>query len=110
MPIDDEKLGLTIESAATILRAETVAPVGNQDDRLCTSCAAAKALKSTARLMDRSEADRYLALLTTQVEWLINTGQVVPIRIRGEERFDRRDLDLLIETYKQTAMRRNGSC
>lgn len=32
--------------------------------------------------------------------------QILAIRIAGEERFDLRDLERLIETYKSTAQRR----
>jgi hypothetical protein len=74
----------------------------------CAACVAAKVLSSTPRLMSRSDADRYLALSTDEVGWLIKTGQITVIRIRGQERFDRRDLDLLIETYKKTATRRSS--
>ena len=108
MPLDDEGLVPAVGSMARTLQSETVGPVGIENDRLCVRCAAA--LTSTPRLMDRSNADRYLALSTDQLEWLIRTRQITPIRIRGEERFDRRDLDLLIESYKGTAKRRMGKC
>lgn len=73
---------------------------------LCSRCAAASASIFATRLMTRSDVDRYLALAPDQVEWLIKTGQITVVRMRGEDRFDRRDLDLLIETYKKTAQRR----
>jgi hypothetical protein len=47
-----------------------------------------------------------LQLNPEQVQFLINTQQIVRIRIAGEERFDTRDLDRLIDTYKATALRR----
>ena len=56
--------------------------------------------------MTRSEVDLYLALSHDQVQSLINTRQITLIRIKGEDRSDSRDLDLLIETYKKTAQRR----
>jgi hypothetical protein len=40
------------------------------------------------------------------VQSLINTRQITVIRMKGEDRFDSRELDLLIETYKKTAQRR----
>ena len=106
IPLDDEGLGPAVGSMARTMQSEIVGPVGIENDRLCARCAAA--LTSTPRLMDRSNADRYLALSTDQLEWLIKTRQITPIRTRGEERFDRRDLDLLIEAYKRTALRRVG--
>jgi hypothetical protein len=73
---------------------------------LCQSCVATKAWVRAKRLMARSEVDRYLALSCDQVQSLINTRQITVIRIKGEDRFDSRELDLLIETYKKTAQRR----
>ncbi len=77
-----------------------------QNITLCPTCAATTAWVRAKRLMTRSEAELYLALLHDQVQSLINTRQITVIRIKGEDRFDSRDLDLLIETYKQTARRR----
>jgi len=37
---------------------------------------------------------------------LANTRQLTPFRIAGVERFDSRDLDKLIDAYKETARRR----
>lgn len=73
---------------------------------LCQSCVATKAWVRAKRLMARSEVDRYLALSFDQVQSLIKTRQLTVIRIKGEDRFDSRELDLLIETYKKTAQRR----
>ena len=73
---------------------------------LCQSCVETKAWVRAKRLMARSEVDRYLALSFDQVQALINTRQITVIRIKGEDRFDSRELDLLIETYKKTAQRR----
>lgn len=58
------------------------------------------------RLFARNEVEVYLALATEKVQFLVDTGQLTAIRIRGEERFDVRDLDMLVETYKMTAKRR----
>jgi hypothetical protein len=73
---------------------------------LCQSCGATKAWVRAKRLMTRNDVVRYLALSYDQVQSLINTHQITLIRIRGEDRFDSRELDLLIETYKKTAQRR----
>jgi hypothetical protein len=58
------------------------------------------------RLLIRNEVLAVLQLSEDQVQSLINTRQLVSIRIAGEERFDSRDLDQLIDTYKATASRR----
>lgn len=58
------------------------------------------------RLLLRAEALSYLQLEDEQLQTLINTRQITPIRIAGVERFDRNDLDELINTYKTTASRR----
>ena len=73
---------------------------------LCPSCLATKEWVRAKRLMTRSEVDRYLDLSRDQVQSLIATRQITLIRIKGEDRFDSRELDLLIETYKKTAQRR----
>jgi hypothetical protein len=73
---------------------------------ICRSCGATNPWSPSRRLMSRSEVDRYLALSSDQVQSLINTRQITVIRVKGEERIDSRDLDLLIETYKATAKRK----
>lgn len=60
----------------------------------------------TRRLLMRAEVLWLLHLEEEQVQFLINTRQLVPIRIAGEERFDTREIDRLIDTYKSTATRR----
>lgn len=70
------------------------------------ACASRAPWVRDRRLMTRSEAELYLALSHDQTQSLINTRQIILIRIQGEDRFDSWDLDLLIETYKQTAHRR----
>ena len=58
------------------------------------------------RLLTRHEALRRLHLSDEQFQLLINTRQITVIRITGEECFDSRDLDQLIDSYKATAARR----
>jgi hypothetical protein len=58
------------------------------------------------RLLIRQEALGLLQLSDEQLQLLVNTRQVTVIRIAGEERFDSRDLEQLIESYKTTASRR----
>jgi len=73
---------------------------------LCEACAATKGWVRAKRLLTLDEAAEYLALTPEQVQWLVNTRQLTLLRIRGEDRFDSRDLDLFIDHYKQTALRR----
>jgi hypothetical protein len=58
------------------------------------------------RLLLRAEALSYLKLDDEQLQTLINTRQITPVRIAGVERFDLNDLDQLINEYKTTASRR----
>ena len=58
------------------------------------------------RLLLREDVIRLLQLNNDQVQLLINTRQINPIRIAGMERFDSQDIDQLIESYKTTASRR----
>ena len=58
------------------------------------------------RLLLRAEALSYLQLDDEQLQTLINTRQITPVRIAGVERFDLNDLDQLINEYKTTASRR----
>lgn len=58
------------------------------------------------RLYTGTELPALLRLTPEQVDRLINTGQLRPIRICGEVRFDSRELDELVETYKQIAQRK----
>lgn len=57
-------------------------------------------------LLTRQEAMWLLHLSDEQLQFLINTKQITVLRIAGEERFDSRDLETLIESYKTTASRR----
>jgi len=58
------------------------------------------------RLLLRGEIVSLLQLPDDKVQQLVDTQQLLPIRIAGEERFDSRDLHQLIEVYKATASRR----
>jgi hypothetical protein len=63
------------------------------------------------RLLVRTEIVSLLQLPDEKVQQLVDTRQLLPIRIAGEERFDSKDLFQLIDAYKITAARRptNGS-
>ncbi|WP_183812397.1 hypothetical protein [Tunturibacter empetritectus] len=63
-------------------------------------------LRDERRLLLRSDIESLLQLPEEKVQQLINTRQITALRIAGEERFDSRDLDQLIESYKSTAERR----
>lgn len=58
------------------------------------------------RLMVREEVLAVLQLSDDKFQQLINTRQLLALRIAGEERFDSLDLYRLIEAYKSTASRR----
>ena len=58
------------------------------------------------RLLLRTEIVSLLQLPDEAVQQLIETRQITPIRIIGEERFDSKDLYQLIDLYKRTAERR----
>lgn len=61
---------------------------------------------SGRRLLQRADVLSLLQLDDAKVQWLIDTTQLRPIRLAGEERFDSQDLYRLIEAYKSTASRR----
>ena len=58
------------------------------------------------RLLIRDEVLFLLHLSDEQVQQLINTRQLTPFFITGEERFDSRDVYRLIESYMSAASRR----
>ena len=62
--------------------------------------------QSERRLMLRAEIVSALQLPDEKVQQLVDTRQLLPIRIAGEERFDSADLCRLIDSYKTTATRR----
>lgn len=61
------------------------------------------------RLLTRDQVVEILALSHDAVRQLIDTRQLTPIRISGEERIDSLDVDGLINTYKRTATRHVGT-
>ena len=58
------------------------------------------------RLLLREEVLSNLQLPEEKIQQLIDTRQITVIRISGEERFDSKDIDQLIDFYKATAARR----
>jgi hypothetical protein len=59
------------------------------------------------RLLQRAELMALLQLPEPKIQWLIDTHQIQALVFcEGEERFDSRDVDQLIETYKQIAVRK----
>ena len=64
---------------------------------------------SDRRLYQAMELPEVLQLSQEQIDWLINTDQLHPIRIAGEVRFDSRELDALIDTYLQISKRKKAN-
>ncbi|MFB3813099.1 MAG: hypothetical protein ACE14L_03230 [Terriglobales bacterium] len=63
-------------------------------------------IQSERRLYQAGELPEILHLTPETIDWLVNTGQLNPIRIAGETRIDSREVDALIDTYKQIAKRK----
>lgn len=63
-------------------------------------------MQQERRLLLRTEIVSLLQLPDDQVQQLVDTRQLLPIRIAGQERFDSKDLYQLIEAYKRTAERK----
>jgi len=61
---------------------------------------------SDRRLLNREQVLLLLQLSEESVQELINTRQLTPILIQGNERFDSRDVYHLIDSYMSTAARR----
>lgn len=57
------------------------------------------------RLLKRDEVIEMLNVSAENLQQLIATRQLTPIRIAGNERFDSWDIDGLIDSYRRTAMR-----
>jgi hypothetical protein len=64
--------------------------------------------QSDRRLYQSMELPGVLQLSQEQIDFLVRTGQLNPIRIAGEVRFDSRELDALIDTYLQIAKRKTS--
>lgn len=62
---------------------------------------------SERRLFQPTELPSVLQLSQEQIDWLTSTGQLNPIRIAGELRYDSREVDALISTYTQISKRKN---
>jgi hypothetical protein len=58
------------------------------------------------RLLRKTDLMALLQLPEPQIKWLVDTQQIRTILLCGEERFDSRELDRLIQTYKQIAERK----
>ncbi len=58
------------------------------------------------RLYRPEELPTVLQLSEDQCQWLTRTGQLNPLTICGETRYDSADVAALIETYKQVAKRK----
>jgi hypothetical protein len=60
------------------------------------------------RLLLRADVMAVLQLPEPKVQWLLDTHQLHALFLcEGEERIDSREVDQLIETYKQIAVRKD---
>lgn len=99
-----------IELSPQQCEANRISNVQTREKCLVAGSATCPTGQATCRrqLLIRSEVLRLLHLQGYQVQKLIDTRQLTAIRIVGEERFDSRDVDGLIESYKSTAARRGN--
>jgi len=58
------------------------------------------------RLLTTADLISILQLPEQKLRWLIDTRQIHPFHLCGEERFDSRDIEALIRTYKQVSERK----
>ncbi|HEY2470146.1 MAG TPA: hypothetical protein VGI45_20265 [Terracidiphilus sp.] len=58
------------------------------------------------RLLTAADLIAILQLSEPKVRWLIDTKQIQPFLLCGEERFDAREVDALIRTYRQISERK----
>ncbi|HYD16539.1 MAG TPA: hypothetical protein VEB03_00890 [Candidatus Nanoarchaeia archaeon] len=59
------------------------------------------------RLHNIDEVSEMLRLNQDDIQWLVDdTGQIVPVRFRGNELFDSKDIWACVDTYKTVARRR----
>lgn len=58
------------------------------------------------RLLQKTDLMAILQLTEPKIQWLIDTHQLRPLLLCGEERFDSKEIDRLISTYQQIAERK----
>jgi hypothetical protein len=56
---------------------------------------------SNIQLVTKEKVAEQLSLELTDIQKLVDTGQLPTIRIHGKERFDVRDIAKLVNTYKR---------
>ena len=95
--------GVASGNAATAVNSDSVPSGGVEPPGPARSQA-----QHPRRLLIRPELLGILQLSGEQVQGLIETRQITVIRIAGEERFDSREVDRLIDIYRTTAHRRAG--
>jgi hypothetical protein len=64
---------------------------------------------SQRRLYSRENLTAVLSLSAKQVDILVNTGQITPILICGQERVDSREVSALIDTYTRVHKRKTNN-
>jgi hypothetical protein len=58
-------------------------------------------------LMTISQAQEFLQMGPEDIDWLCRTGQLIKLRIHGKEFFSFRDVEQLILTYRNVAIRKD---
>jgi|GEM_PF-5369144 len=64
---------------------------------------------SQRRLLRRDQVIELLNLSADDIQWLVNTKQLLEIPIRGQQLFDSRDVFQLIDTYKNLTLRQRNN-
>ena len=63
-------------------------------------------IQTDRRLITELEVLKTLQIDAGDLDWLVATGQLTPIQIRGKVRFDLVDVDELINEYKRVQGRK----
>jgi hypothetical protein len=66
-------------------------------------------IQQTPILVSTEQVMAMLTLTEEQVTWLSNTGQLQPINICGQVRFDAHDVRSLVDNYRSVQRRRKSS-
>ena len=46
-----------------------------------------------------------LSLTVNEIQWFVDTGQLIEVTVRGKKRLDQRDVDRLVTFYKRVQQR-----
>ncbi len=61
------------------------------------------------RLLNRNQVLDVLNIPDADLQALVDTNQLIEIILRGHQLYDSRDIDALVDTYKQLARRRTDT-